>query len=56
MANLTQSAPDENYLNIYRLRTIQYFIVGDVVLPLDLKSGSQVPLLDSSEKLDMVTV
>ena len=50
------TAPDENYLNICRFRTIHYFIVGDVVIPFDLKNGSQLPLLDCSENLDMVPV
>ena len=51
-----QSAPDENYLNICKFRTIQYLIIVDEVIPLDLKNGSQVLLLDCSEKLDMVAV
>ena len=56
MAYPAHSVPDESNLDIFRFSEIQYLIVCDVVIPPDLKNGSQVPLLDCSEELDMMTV
>ena len=50
-----QYVPDES--NLDRFRAIPYLIVcDDVAIPPDLKNGSQVPLLDCTEELDMMMV
>ena len=56
MTHPAQSVSNEDDLNIGGFSTIQNFIVHDVVVPFDFENGSKVPLLDSSQKLDVMVV
>jgi hypothetical protein len=51
-----QSVPDEDDLNVCGGSTIQNIIICDVVVPCDLEDGPEMPLLDSSEELNVMTV
>ena len=56
MIHPVQSVSDEDDLNVCGGSAIQNFINCDVVVPSHLEDGPEMPLLDSSEELNVMTV